>query len=228
MLDITTTATIRPDIFYRCLESFTEKLFVHKKEYRLILNVDPIGDDVDPMEMVRVGKQFFDNIVYNIPEEPNFAQACKWCWGETSSEFIFHLEDDWVLKRAINVGELISLFRHENLMGVRLTKNEINTLTQEEKKNKFIKNRKLVLNPIFYRGDFIRDISMKMDIENNPEKQLRRKYKLPKDKFVGIYCGLGLGHYGSGRVVRHLGRKWQKQSNYKKRKGSNFITWEKK
>ncbi len=63
----------------------------------------------------------------------------------------------------------------------------------------------------------------KMNIVDNPEKQLRKVFKLTGDNFAGIYCGSGSGAY-----LKHYGRKWQKKSNYKKVKGSNFITWEKK
>ena len=111
MLDITTTATIRPDLFYKTLKTFVDRLFIHQKEYRLILNVDPIGEDLDPVEVVKVGKQFFKNIVYNIPETPNFAQACKWCWKNTESKFVFHLEDDWTLSRKIFINDMLDVFR---------------------------------------------------------------------------------------------------------------------
>ena len=224
MLDITTTATIRPELFRWTLQSFTEKLFVHKKEYRLILNVDPVGEDVDPMEMVEVGKQFFDNVVYNIPEEPNFAKACKWCWGETSSEFVFHLEDDWTLSKKIFINDMISVMNdNKNMMLLRLPKLRLTYLHHCEAKNKFIDQHKLMLNPGLFRGDLIRKISDKMNTTDNPEKQIRRVFKLPKYQNAGVYCGIGVGEY-----IKHHGREWQKQSHYRKQKGSNFITWEKK
>jgi len=224
MLDITTTATIRPNLFFMTLKSFTEKLFVHKKEYRLILNVDPVGEDIDPMEMVEVGNQFFDNVVYNLPEEPNFAKACKWCWGETVSEFVFHLEDDWTLSKKIFINDMISVMNNnKNMMLLRFPKLRLTSLHHFEIKNKFIKQHKLMLNPGLFRGNFIRNISEKMNIMDNPEKQLRRVFKLPKYQNAGVYCGDGEEEY-----IKHHGREWQRRSNYRKRKGSNFIIWERK
>ena len=87
----------------------------------------------------------------------------------------------------------------------------------------FLGNNKLLLNPTMFRGDFIRSIASKMNIADNPERQLRRVFKLVGDKFAGVYCGLGKGVY-----LKHNGRRWQRTSNYKKVKGSNFITWEKR
>lgn len=224
VLDITTTATIRPSLFHQTLKSFTDKLFINQKDYRLILNVDPIGEDVDPIEVVKVGQQFFDNVVYNIPDKPNFAQACKWCWGQTYSRFVFHLEDDWTMVRRINIGEMLLLINNNNdMMYLRLPKLTLHMLKDSDYKNGFIKHHKILLNPAIFRGNFVREISKKMNIIDNPEKQLRKVFKLNKDKIAGIYCGIGDGEY-----LKHHGRKWQRTSNYKKVKGSNFITWEKR
>ncbi len=224
MLDITTTATIRPNLLYQTLSSFTHDLFIHQKEYRLILNVDPIGEDVDPIEVVKVGKKFFDNVIYNIPNEPNFAQAVKWCWGQTDSEFVFHLEDDWTLEKKILINNMLSImYDNKNMMLLRLPKLRLDVLHNFEVKNGFINQHKLMLNPGLFRGDLVREISDKMNIADNPEKQIRRVFKLPRYQNAGVYCGAGVGGY-----IKHFGREWQKQSHYRKRKGSNFITWEKK
>jgi len=224
MLDITTTATIRPKLLYQTLSSFTGNMFVHQKEYRLILNVDPIGEDVDPMEVVKVGKKFFDNVVYNISEDPNFAQAVKWCWGQTDSEFVFHLEDDWTLEKKILINNMLYIMNdNKNMMLLRLPKLRLEVLHNFEVKNGFINQHKLMLNPGLFRGDLVRTISDKMNIEDNPEKQIRKVFKLPKYQNAGVYCGVGVGGY-----IKHHGREWQKQSHYRKIKGSNFITWGKR
>ena len=224
MLDITTTATVRPSLFLQTLKSFTSNLFTNRKEYRLILNVDPIGEDIDPMEVVKVGKQFFDNVVYNVPEEPNFAQAVKWCWSSSNSEFIFHLEDDWTLSRKIFINNFLRIIKDNNkMMSLRLPKLNLVKLVKNDIKNGFICHHKLLLNPGFFRGDFIRGISSKMNIIDNPEKQLRKVFKLIDGQIAGIFCGPGVGGY-----IKHHGRGWQKSSKYYKVKGSNFITWENK
>ena len=224
MLDITTTATIRPGLFRRTLKSFTRNLFVNKDECRLILNVDPVGDDVDPEEMYDVANSFFDHVLYNNSSNSNFAQACQFCWSKTDSEFVFHLEDDWTISRKINIKDMLSLMRNNNnMMSLRLPKLTLKNINKEDSKNKFIKHHKLSLNPTIFRGSFIRNVAKNMNITDNPEKQLRKAFKLPKDEIAGIYCGLGNGEY-----IRHNGRQWQKASNYKKRKGSNFISWERR
>ena len=224
MLDITTTAAIRPDLFRKTLKSFTEKLFINQKDYRFILNVDPIWEDLDPMEMVDIAYKFFDNVVYNIPDKPNFAQACKWCWSNTISEFIFHLEDDWTISKNINIGSLLlHMINNDDMMSLRLPKLSLNNLKSNDTKRGFIIHHKLMLNPTIFRGSFIRSISKKMNTIDNPEKQLRKVFKLSNSQLAGIFCGSGCGEY-----IKHNGRHWQRLSNYKKVKGSNFITWEKR
>ena len=222
MIDITTTATIRPDIFRTTLSTFCNKLFTDKSQYRLIINVDPIGDDKDPIEIIDIAKEFFTNILVNIPQKPNFAQAVKWCWERTTSEFVFHLEDDWKLRKNIDINHLISIMnQYKNMIGLRLSKSRVKNFSAKEKNDSFIESRKVVLNPIFLRGEFVRDIAQKMDIINNPERQIRTTFGLTEDKIVGIYCGVG-----EGRYVRHIGSDWQKVSKWDKIKGSNFITWD--
>jgi len=224
VLDITTTATIRPDMFRQTLKSFTDRMFTNQRECRLILNVDPIGDNADPEEMHDVAKSFFDYVLYNKSATPNFAQACQFCWSETDSEFVFHLEDDWTLSRKINIKDMLFLMKNnKNMMSLRLPKLTLNNINKEDSKNKFISHHKLSLNPTIFRGSFIRNVANNMNITDNPEKQLRKVFKLPKDEIAGIYCGIGNGEY-----IKHHGREWQKVSKYKKRKGSNFINWERR
>ena len=109
------------------------------------------------------------------------------------------------------------------MMSLRMPKSTLAKLDKKDVRKGFIHHHKLLLNPTLFRGDFIRDIASNMNIVDNPEKQLRKVFKLTKDEVAGIYCGLGKGVY-----LKHNGRRWQRASNYKKIKGSNFITWEKK
>lgn len=221
MLDITTTATIRPALFHQTLKSFTDNLFTNRKEYRLILNVDPIGEDVDPMEMVKVGKQFFDNVVYNIPDEPNFAQACKWCWSNTSSEFVFHIEDDWRLCKVISIDHMIEILKNnDDLLSLRLPKRRVKEFP---KSYGFRRRKKVGLNPTLWKGDIIRSICSNMNVTDNPEKQVQVSHRDYKNN--GFTSGMYFEKDVKGKYVKDIGRAWMKDSDFGKRKGSNFVNW---
>ena len=222
MLDITITATVRPDLFHQTLKSFTDKLFINRKEYRIVVNIDPIGEDVDPMRMVEVARQFFDNVLFNIPDEPNFAKAVKWCWENIESKFVFHLEDDWVICKKVNINSMIELLNeNQTLSSLRLSRKR---LTPECNFYGFRIRKKVGLNPTLWRSEILRDISQGMNDRDNPEKQLKTLYR--KRKEDGFMSGVYFEKDIVGKYVKDIGgRSWMENSNLHKRKGSNFVTW---
>ena len=72
-IDITITATLRQKIFYKTLLSFTKNMLTDQSRYRIILNVDPIGEDNTQQKMLDVAKGFFRDIVYRFPDKPCFS-----------------------------------------------------------------------------------------------------------------------------------------------------------
>ena len=92
-LEFCTTATFRPEIIDRTYKSFTDNLLgIDFKISTLYLNVDPIPVG-NTKEVIDVAKKYFGNVVYNIPEEPNFTKAIKWCWSQVKNEYFFNLEE---------------------------------------------------------------------------------------------------------------------------------------
>src|SRR4030043_1164252 len=96
MIDITMTATLRPQVISQTLESFCRNIFKDRNSYRLIVNIDPVGEKVKTAKVLEVCKQYFKNIVFNTPKFPSFPSAVVWCWSKVESDFSFHLEDDWI------------------------------------------------------------------------------------------------------------------------------------
>jgi hypothetical protein len=110
MIDITMTACIRSKIIEKTLVSFKEKLFKNHPT-RLIINIDPVGE-VDYRSniidrLIHLG--VVDDIVWRFPEEPDFPKAFKWVWEQATSNYIFHLEDDWELLRDVDLNEIIAM-----------------------------------------------------------------------------------------------------------------------
>ncbi len=108
-IDITTSATIRPDLLDRTFTSFRENLLNDNHKYRLIINIDPIGENNrTPDDVLKVARKHFSNVVYRIPESPCFPAAVIWCWKQTESDLIFHLEDDWEMSCSIDLDQLLT------------------------------------------------------------------------------------------------------------------------
>lgn len=239
LIDITMTAVIRPEIVRTTLESFCSNLFYDDKfNYRLILNVDPIGEDKNPMEVVEVAHSFFDNVLYNIPKEPSFCTAVMWCWSKIVSDYVFHLEDDWVILRKTPLVEMIRILeKNDDLACLHFfrkdtdKKKKINLSgTSYIYKNEYFVSRKpfgFSLNPCLVKADFLNSIYYEMDDTKNPEKQIRYKNPLMR----GILSSWKYGIYGKPLQTKTVygknGFHWRNSMKLKKPDGV-FNTWIKK
>jgi len=228
MIDITMTATVRPYILERTLDSFFENMLKNtKRDLRLILNVDPIGDeDYRQEDVLIVAKKYFKDIVYNFPDKPGFCEAVIWCWKNTVAPYIFHLEDDWILMRNVDLLKITRILNEtKNLVSVRLNKEH---LTDGEKLEivegcDIVYSNTISLNPTIFTGNFVRNIVPVMDSSLNPEKQLRPSQKTKRGRMISL-CKNAI-YIGSGysRIVLDIGREWMNASKFEKETG--FRNW---
>jgi hypothetical protein len=223
-IDICMTATIRHSLLNDTLDSFTKNMLIDKDRYRLIINIDPIGEKIKRINAIlQIAQTYFSEVVYNIPETPGFTKAVQWCWSQTKHPLVFHLEDDWTLLCKINIDSMIDILnKYENLVSLRLNK-ENTGKSKHGAKFGFVYHPKISLNPTLFKGEFIRNIFPLMDLSKNPEKQLRvNKTKLGKylSKFNhGIYTKDSVD-----KIVLDIGRDWMKKSKFTKKTG--FTNWE--
>lgn len=228
MIDITMTSVIRIDILEQTLSSFCNNIFIDKNRYRLIINIDPIGDNIRRKFVIKTVKKYFNNVVFNLPEVPGFCNAVIWCWSQTESDFVFHLEDDWKLIKKINIDSMIEIFNKEenkNLVSLRLDKEDHHP-SKHGNKYGFVYSPKLSLNPSLLRGEFVRNVYKLMNPLKNPEKQIRPTDKNELGRFL---LPLRYGIYTKdcyGKVVVDIGREWLKNSRYNRPIG--FTSWEEK
>ena len=225
-IDVVTTATIRPSLLDTTFFSFREKMLTDKYKYRLIINIDPIGErDTHPKKVLKVAKTYFDDIIFNVPETPGFTKAVIWCWNQTTSDYIFHLEEDWKLLTNINIDSMIELLnKYPKLASLRLNKQNTGS-SKHGCRYGFIYYPKISLNPTLFKGDFLRNVAKLMDVNLNPEKQLRPG-KSSRGQYISKFDN-GIYVKDSGnKVVLDIGRMWMNQSEYTKKTG--FMNWEKK
>ena len=238
-IDITMTATIRPNILSRTLKSINDKICRDRDEFRLILNVDPIGEKIKPMKIVKMAQSYFDDVIFNIPRTPSFSKAVQWVWKASTAPYIFHIEDDWTIAREIDVDHMISILKkYPKLSSLRL--NKYKTL-KRKKINAFSSHwvyheegfymakdwkKQFGLNPILIKREFIDQALPKMRDNTNPEKQFRysQEYMRPiiKNWQYGLYS-----KPGERPLAIDIGRDWINRTEFTKPKGT-FLTWEKK
>ena len=95
---LTITATQRPEILERTLQSFCDNLFEEhiRESMHLYINVDPVGSEDDKYwDVVEVCRKFFpENLTVNRPKVAHFPSAFDWCWrmaSRSGMDFVFHL-----------------------------------------------------------------------------------------------------------------------------------------
>jgi len=224
-IDITTSATVRPDILERTFSSFRENLLNDNHEYRLVINIDPIGElDKTPDDVLAVARKHFSNVIHRIPESPCFTDAVMWCWGQAESDLIFHLEDDWEMVRAIDLDQLLAtiseLPKYDSFLLCRRKMKGSNDST-----NRVQTVSRLSLNPNFIRKRFVHKAITLMSVSKNPEKQLR-KVDPECGPFIKSTHHVRYTEQGSGIIVRDIGREWIEKMRYAKNTG--FLQWKTK
>jgi len=206
--------------------------------------VDPVGDDIDSRRVVDVCQEFFDEVIYNLPEEASFPKAFKWVWSRATSDFVFHLEDDWEMLRPVYFRELLGLLvSHGNLALLRLPAFYAG-LEHMKTWNKFMPwngefyevppAQRIALgfcgHPSLIKGAFVRATSRFLDDSINPEKQFHHGPKELIQEVSRWRYGL-IGEPAdppSKPIVQDIGRKWAVANNWKKAGSKAFFTkWEK-
>ncbi len=236
-IDITTTATLRPALLNRTYASFRENLFNDSYDYRVIINIDPLGKlNGTPEEVVKIARKYFKNVIFNAPKEPSFAKAWKWTWMQVEADLVFHLEEDWVLQRRVSLAHMISILdENRKLAALRMPKMNLTTLHffggKHVKRQGYLLalNEKKAFggNPQLVRGDFVKATRNLMKDDRNPEKQFRagypEMYNIIKKWQFAVY-----GKLGDRMLVRDIGRTWMRQNKFEKDGGAGFLKWKKK
>ncbi len=223
VMDFTTTAMARPDIVNKTYKSFSSGLKgIDLKECRLFINIDPLPENIDRREVTKTAKKYFKEVHPNYPEKANFTAACNWLWSNAETEFIFHLEDDWLLLQDVSVPELLKYFdQRRKLMEVALRAYKY-------------EYKICPLSPCIMHERYYKAIAGNLNESVNPEIQLRGRIwgiEIPSPEFKVSHKGKLIIYPEKTNevILKDSGRGWIKKSKFKKpSKKSKFTSWEKK
>jgi hypothetical protein len=239
-IDIAMTATIRPDLVNRTLSKIVQNVVDNPERFRLIINVDPIGEDINPIKVVNVAKAHFKDVVYNIPKEPSFPKAVRWVWDHTDAPYVFHWEDDAFVVRKINVEDMINILKEcKKIASLRLFKaNTPNNKSIDVFRSRWHYNplgfyvadrwqEQFGLNPTLIKKEFVKEAVELMHDDVNPEKQFRPRYEwmvplISKWKY-GLYT-----KPGEPTLITEGGIAWRNEHGFQKPSKNQFVTWVKK
>lgn len=236
--DITMTATVRPMVVAWTLDTFCRYMLRsdQRKLCRLILNVDPAGEDVDPLSVLDMAKDYFEEIIYRVPEKPNWAAAIKWTWSQTRTPYVLHMEDDWTMAYEMPVDALLTVMRARRRIAW-LGLNRWNNPETHPSVARFLPlwhehwferfgEYPLSFAPAMMRGKFARAFAALMDTERNPESQIaaprRPMLRLMRQWRYGTYADKD-----SLRCLGNIGWRWRDAYGFAQ-PARDFVTWTRK
>jgi len=224
-LEFATTACCRPKIVNATYRSFTRLLKgVQWHESTLYLNIDPMPEKRDPMEVVEVAQRYFGNVVYNISEESQFTKAIKWCFQQPKDDMFFYLQDDWQLVKRVRIQELKAVLGNRVNLS-KYNKEKARVVNVILRAYSSISDHRICLSPCLMDTEWAKEYSLKLDEGLNPERQFRPKGKNNKGGgqasskyFVGQQYPANNMY---GVQVKDLGRPWLKKHNLRR----NALNW---
>ena len=121
-LEFTTTACNRPELLMITYTSLHKNLKgIDFTRSILYLNIDPMPNKED-IEMVEViAKRYFGTVITRYTKHGSASEANAWVLRQPRGEFFFNIEDDWQLRKEINIFDMIEkLNRNSWIMQVYL------------------------------------------------------------------------------------------------------------
>lgn len=120
-IDIVMTAALRPEILEATLSSLEKNLAHCGWEFRLVVDIAPVGDKQHKQkDVAAVAQKFFppDRLVVRTLADSIQAEALKWTWDTSKSPYILQWEDDWVLEKPVMVNDLLYSFIQNPKLGM--------------------------------------------------------------------------------------------------------------
>lgn len=212
-ITFTTTATNRPDILDRTYSSFEKNLLdLSLKDCDLIINIDPLPSRNNIDDTADVARKYFKNSTVITPDTPNFTTAINTIWSHAKTNFVFHLEDDWILTQQVRMNGILK-YLDDNPKIVQCVLRAYKYDYQ-----------KMALSPSIIKKKLYSHIAGKLDSKLNPEIQLRDT-KVTKYKLNGNTITV----HGQNPIVKDIGREWIEKSGFKRPdKKAHFNSWVKK
>lgn len=239
-IDVCMVAGRRPDLIQTTLDSFNANLFRNFTVERFIVNIDPVfGSDDDQARCREIIHSFFPTAQISEPAEPGFCAAVKRNWAASEAEVIFHMEDDWLLRRPIAPADIAGFqdnpritqicFNHANK---RWPVSEQGPFVSGRKRKKFLglptpfrtKAPQFTTSPSFLRGSFARACASLMDQNFDPEKQFFKGVNKPLEEYVSPYLNMVLGE-GPDYMILDIGREWRTSRGIKKSLVNKQSVW---
>jgi hypothetical protein len=225
-LDITMTSILRPKVIERTLFSLKEHL-KFSGDIRLILSVDPIGEQVAKKSILKVARKYFP-VFHKYNDTASFENSVLWLWNQVESLYFLHWEDDKVLLKDLDIDWCIKKLEENNTIAsmsfptIRIKKKDkIFFWTDWELKDDiYITNKYghcFGTRPHLIRKEFIKGSLLYITNRRNIEKQFRYSNTNFCNKFLSKWL---FSLYSESQVYIDIGNDWKKIMKIKKSRQS--------
>ncbi|WP_245298478.1 hypothetical protein [Sinorhizobium sp. A49] len=239
-IDLCIVATRRPELLAQTLASFRERVLNQLDMGSAYLNLDPVfGSPEDHAACIQIVRDHFPDAVIFEPEQPGFCAAVARVWSASTSEYVFHLEDDWISLREMGQ-ELLEPFADPSIMQVSFHTADQNWDIARKghfhQRNEYARLLgikiplfrtfpKFTTSPSILRGNFARHCAGLMDLTRDPEKQFYSGVNPAMEAYVAGYRNYIFSPEAKP-VIRDMGREWREQRNIRKVITNSTSTWE--
>ncbi|KQU75264.1 hypothetical protein ACFFTN_22340 [Aminobacter aganoensis] len=217
MIDLTMTATRRPDLVAITLASFQQKLFDRFPVRTFFLNIDPIwGSEEDGNRVEEIARSYFTTVVRR-PAEASYGGAVKWLWQQPETEWFLHLEDDWILSHKISLKRLRKQMAEPNVGQIaicnwsRLGRRKITP--------------RIGVGPLFASRALASIASEHMNPDLDPDKQFMNGTNTALADASSSYRAVYFGGPFTRRTAIDIGRDWRDKRGIEKQIIDGVAVW---
>jgi hypothetical protein len=217
IMDVTMTATRRPDLVSKTLDSFQNMLFNRLTVGTFYINIDPVwGSEQQGKGVEEVARKYFQNVQVRRPLKPSYGSAVKWLWEQPQTDWFLHLEDDWIMTNPISLR--------------RLSKQIASGASQIKLANWSRLGRRrrpptLGVCPLFLSSRFSKLASGKMNPDLDPDKQFRNNTNLSLEEAVSGHYAVYFGGMFTRRSLIDIGREWREHRKIEKQVVDGASVW---
>jgi hypothetical protein len=217
IMDVTMTATRRPDLVSTTMASFQKMLFDRLTVRTFYLNIDPVwGTEQQGEEVEAVARKYFRNVEVRRPLKASYGGAVKWLWEQPQTEWFLHMEDDWIMTNPISLRRLSK----QMASGASQIK-----LANWSRIGRYKRPPTLGLCPLFSSTQFARLAAAKMNAEFDPDKQFRNHTNMPLEAAVSGHYAVYFGGAFTPRSLIDIGRDWRQDRNIEKQIVNGASVW---
>ena len=221
MIDVIVTSTCRRQ-FETTYASFIKNV-KYDQGFRFIINIDVLEKNKHylPRLLEFLRRSGISDVNINTGKH-SFAGAVNYLFKKLRSEYYFHLEDDWLFLKPIDLNAVVEVMKNnKNIHSIRFSKEQIKKPDHKMEKSlaksnelyllpgkeinidgiKFVETSIWSLNPHIARTSVIKQF-LDIPVDINPEEFLSKRY-------FSVFSPPGLyiyGKYGDFPYVRDIGR----------------------